>query len=66
MRTDLSPAELYRLGQAMAQVNPGKITNCVVQGSIGEMGGASVVLPFVDQARRFGDDARKDATIKRC
>jgi LCP family protein required for cell wall assembly len=66
MRTDLSPAELYRLGQAMAQVNPGKITSCVVQGSIGTMGGASVVLPFVDQARRYGDDARKDATIKRC
>ena len=66
MHTDLSPMELYRLGQAMAQVSPGKITNCVVQGSIGEMGGASVVLPFVDQARRYGDDARKDATIKRC
>jgi len=66
MRTNLSPVELYRLGQAMAQVNPGKITNCVVQGSIGNMGGASVVLPYVDQARRYGDDARKDATIKRC
>ncbi|GAA4695329.1 LCP family protein [Nocardioides conyzicola] len=66
MHTDLSPAELYRLGQAMAQVDPGKITNCVVQGSIGDIGGASVVLPFVDQARRYGDDARKDATIKKC
>jgi len=66
MHTDLSPVELYRLGQAVAQVNPGKITNCVVQGSIGDMGGASVVLPYVDQARRYGDDARKDATIKRC
>lgn len=66
MHTDLSPAELYRLGQAMAQVNPGKVTNCVLQGSIGNIGGASVVLPFVDQARRYGDDARKDATIKQC
>lgn len=66
LRTDLSPAELYRLGQAMGQVNPSKVTNCVVQGSIGNVGGASVVLPFVDQARRYGDDARKDATIKRC
>jgi LCP family protein required for cell wall assembly len=66
MRTDLSPVELYRLGQAMAHVNPGKITNCVLQGSIGNIAGASVVLPFVDQARRYGDDARKDATIKRC
>ena len=66
MHTDLSPAELYRLGQAMAQVKPGKVTSCVLQGSIGNIGGASVVLPFVDQARRYGDDARKDATIKQC
>jgi polyisoprenyl-teichoic acid--peptidoglycan teichoic acid transferase len=66
MRTDLSPVELYRLGQAMGQVNPSKVSSCVVQGSIGNVGGASVVLPFVDQARRYGDDARKDATIKRC
>ncbi|GAA1792039.1 hypothetical protein GCM10009795_042120 [Nocardioides hankookensis] len=66
MHTDLSPVELYRLGQAMAQVQPGKITNCVVQGGIGDKGGASVVLPYVDQARRLGDEARKDATLERC
>jgi polyisoprenyl-teichoic acid--peptidoglycan teichoic acid transferase len=66
MHTDLSPVELYRLGQAMAHVLPGKITNCVVQGGIGNIGGASVVLPFVDQARRLGNDARKDAAIKKC
>ena len=66
MHTDLSPIELYRLGQAMAQVEPGKITNCVVQGGIGDIGGASVVLPYVDQARRLGDEARKDATIEQC
>ena len=65
LHTDLSPAELFRLAQAMAQVEPSKITTCVVQGGIGDMGGASVVLPYVDQARRLGDDARKDATIKR-
>ena len=66
MHTDLSPAELFRLAQAMAHVDPAKVTTCVVQGSIGNVGGASVVLPYVDQARRLGDDARKDATIKRC
>ena len=54
------------LAQAMAQVDPAKITDCVVQGSIGNVGGASVVLPFTDQARRYGDDARTDATIRRC
>jgi LCP family protein required for cell wall assembly len=66
MHTDLSPAELFRLAQAAAQVVPSKITSCVVQGSIGNIGGASVVLPYVDQARRFGDAAREDATIERC
>ncbi|MBA2956628.1 LytR family transcriptional regulator [Nocardioides sp. MAH-18] len=66
MHTDLSPAELYRLAQAVAQVRPGRITGCVVQGGIGNVNGASVVLPYVDQARRLGDDARKDAVISRC
>lgn len=66
LHTDLSPAEVFRFAQAVAQVDPGKITSCVVQGSIGNVGGASVVLPYVEQARRYGDDARRDATIRRC
>jgi LCP family protein required for cell wall assembly len=66
LHTGLPPAELFRLAQAMAQVDPGKITSCVVQGSIGSVGGASVVLPFTDQARRLGDEARADATLERC
>jgi polyisoprenyl-teichoic acid--peptidoglycan teichoic acid transferase len=66
MHTDLSPAELFRLAQASAQVVPSKITSCVVQGSIGDIGGASVVLPYVDQARRYGNEARQDATIEKC
>ena len=45
---------------------PSKITTCVVQGSIGNMGGASVVLPFTAQARSYGDQARHDATIEHC
>ena len=64
--TDLSPAELFRLAEAMAQVEPSRITSCVVQGGIGDIGGASVVLPYVDQARRLGDEARDDATIEHC
>jgi LCP family protein required for cell wall assembly len=64
--TDLSPAELFRLAQAVAHVDPHRITTCVVQGGIGEVGGASIVLPYVDQARRLGDEARQDATIERC
>ena len=66
LHTDLPPRELFRLAQAMAQVDPGKITGCVVLGSIGSIGGASVVLPYTDQARRFGDLARKDATLEHC
>ena len=64
--TDLPPAELFRLAQAMAHVVPSKITSCVVQGGIGNIGGASVVIPYVDQAQRLGDEARQDATIEQC
>jgi polyisoprenyl-teichoic acid--peptidoglycan teichoic acid transferase len=66
LHTDLPPTELFRLAQAVAQVDPGKITTCVVQGSIGDIGGASVVLPFTDQARRLGNEARNDATLEHC
>jgi hypothetical protein len=38
----------------------------VVQGGIGDIGGASVVLPDVAMARRLGDEARRDATIEHC
>jgi LCP family protein required for cell wall assembly len=66
LHTDLSPAELFKLAQAVAQVDPSKITTCVVQGGIGSIGGASVVLPYTDQARRLGDRARDDATLESC
>jgi LCP family protein required for cell wall assembly len=66
LHTDLPPSELFRLAQAVAQVDPRKVTDCVVQGGIGNVGGASVVLPYVDQARRYGSQARKDATIEKC
>ena len=66
LHTDLPPAELFRLAHAMAMVVPSKVTTCVVQGSIGNIGGASVVLPYVAQARRLGAEARKDATLAHC
>ncbi len=66
MDTDLSPVELFRIAQAIARVDPRKVTHCVVQGGIGNIGGASVVLPDVAMARRFGDQARKDATLGPC
>lgn len=66
MHTNVPPGELFALAQAVAQVDRSKISTCVVQGSIGNVGGASVVLPFVSEARRYGADAREDATIKSC
>lgn len=65
-QTDLPPSELFRLAHAVAQIDPAQVTSCVVQGSIGNVGGASVVLPFVDQARRLGDRARDDGTLESC
>jgi LCP family protein required for cell wall assembly len=66
MATNASPAELYRLARAAAAVKPSLITTCVVLGGIGNIGGASVVLPYVDMAHRFGDRAREDATLESC
>lgn len=64
--TNLPPRELYRIAQAITLVQPGKVRGCVVGGSVGNVGGASVVFPDRSQARRYGDDARRDGTIRRC
>ncbi|MBS2938774.1 LCP family protein [Nocardioides sp. J2M5] len=66
MDTDASPQELYELAQAVAQVDPRRITTCVVQGRVGYVGAASVVFPDVAQARRLGREARADATLRHC
>lgn len=66
MATNLGPAELYELAQAVAQVEPGRITTCVITGRIGSVGDQSVVFPNVAQARRLGGAARADATLKGC
>lgn len=63
MDTDLMPSELFRLAQAVTAINPGKLKGCVVSGPTGSAGGASVVFPNVGQARRLGNDARKDGTL---
>lgn len=66
LHTDLSPARLYEIAQAIAQVDSRKISTCVVPGGTGFVGQASVVYPNKSTARRYGKDARRDATIKRC
>lgn len=63
MNTDLPPSELFRLAQAGATLDPRKMRGCVVQGGVGYAGAASVVFPDVGQARRIGDDVRRDATL---
>ena len=65
MDTDLSPAELYRLAQGVTVVDPRRLTGCVVKGSTGYAGAASVVFPDIARARRLGDDARRDGTLDR-
>lgn len=66
MATNVGPAELYELAQAVAQVDPAKITTCVISGRVGYVGVQSVVFPNVAQARRLGNAARRDATLKGC
>ncbi|MGZ4429259.1 MAG: LCP family protein [Nocardioidaceae bacterium] len=61
--TNLKPSELFTLAQAVTQVKLSKFTGCVVQGGTGYVGAASVVFPDVAEARRYGNDARNDATL---
>lgn len=63
MDTNLRPGELYTLAQAMTRVEPAKFRSCVIGGSTGYVGAASVVFADVAQARRIADDARNDATL---
>lgn len=66
MSTNASPGELFEIAQAIAQVEPRRITTCVIRGRVGFVGAASVVFPDVRQARRLGAAARTDATLKGC
>ncbi len=66
MSTNVGPAELFELAQAVAQVEPSKITTCVIGGRVGSTAGQSVVFPNVAQARRLGNAARRDATLRGC
>jgi LCP family protein required for cell wall assembly len=66
LSTGLSIGQLFRIAQTVASIDTRKTSGCVVQGSIGNVNGASIVFPNTAAARRYGNDARKDATIKRC
>jgi LCP family protein required for cell wall assembly len=63
----IPPAELFRLAQVLAQVDPHKVRSCVVQGGIGTSSyGASIVLPYVSQAQDMGNQIRHDGTLSHC
>jgi len=61
---DLPPAELYRLARAVLEVEPAKVKVCVLDGSTGSAGGASVVFTDITQARSIIDRARDDARLE--
>jgi polyisoprenyl-teichoic acid--peptidoglycan teichoic acid transferase len=63
VETDLSPAQLYRLGRAVLQTQPGLVRQCVVPGGTGYVGTASVVFPDIAAARTLADKVRDDATL---
>jgi len=64
--TNLAPSELYTLAQAATKVDPRKFTRCVIQGSTGYAGAASVVYPNIGQARGYAARARNDARLSGC
>jgi len=61
--SDLSLVEMYRLAHTVLEVDPGRVSVCVVTGSTGMAGGASVVFPNVGQARALARDVRHDARV---
>jgi LCP family protein required for cell wall assembly len=65
MNTNTKPSDLYRLAYAATRVKLRDIQGCVITGSIGTAGAASVVFPNVGQARRVASDARNDGDVDR-
>lgn len=59
-----SPVELYRLAQAATAVRPSRFDGCVIDGSTGYVGAASVVFADIAQARRIARKVRRDATLE--
>jgi LCP family protein required for cell wall assembly len=66
LHTDLDPVELFKLAQLGGQVDPDKITHCVVPGRVGNVGPASVVFANASVARSYGKQARRSAVLKNC
>lgn len=63
--TNLGPAELYQLTRTVLEINPARVRVCVVTGSTGYAGSASVVFPDRGTLRALVADVRHDATVDR-
>lgn len=61
--TNIGPVELYRLARTVLEVNPHLVRVCVLSGSTGYVGAASVVFPNVAAARALATDVRHDARV---
>ncbi|CAA9372228.1 MAG: Cell envelope-associated transcriptional attenuator LytR-CpsA-Psr, subfamily A1 (as in PMID19099556) [uncultured Nocardioidaceae bacterium] len=61
--TNVGPAELYQLARTVLEVDPARVSVCVLEGRTGVAGGASVVLPNVAAARALARDVRRDAEV---
>ena len=64
LQTDMSPAQVYRLVQALTTVDPRRTDACIITGTFGMESGASVVYPDMEQARAVGRDAQDDARLQ--
>ncbi|MGH3315970.1 MAG: LCP family protein, partial [Nocardioidaceae bacterium] len=64
MDTNLSPAQMYRLGRTMLSVDTAKVRNCVIPGGTGTAGGASVVFLDRGALSRVMGHVRNDATLR--
>ncbi|MEX2458185.1 MAG: LCP family protein [Actinomycetota bacterium] len=62
LRTDLSLADLTRVGLAAARIDPARVRNLVVPSSIGSVGSASVVF-ITDAAQSIYADLRDDGLL---
>jgi polyisoprenyl-teichoic acid--peptidoglycan teichoic acid transferase len=63
LQTDLPPTDLYRLAQAITQVDPAKVTGCIITGRFDTRDGSSVIIPDRPLAQRLGRDAAQDAEL---
>jgi polyisoprenyl-teichoic acid--peptidoglycan teichoic acid transferase len=63
LQTDLPPTDLYRLAQAVTQVDPEKVTGCIATGTFATREKGSVIIPDHPLAKRLGRDAAEDAEL---